>query len=99
MHEIIISHPLLAFLADDLLASLFGLSIRIAVGKFPRNKLIPAKMLAEVLGDNGRLGKRDLLLPRTFERNYGRFAEGMDLFEFGRREEIGLAFEGLEVVG
>lgn len=97
MHEISVSHILLALGADG--PFLLGIIIPI----LRRNQLLlPAvEMLAQILDNHRRLGQHKRLGRRAgrLEGDDGRLAQRVDLLELGGREEVGAALEGLEVVG
>lgn len=97
MHEIPVSHILLALGADG--PFLLGIIIPI----LRRDQLLfPAvEMLAQILDNHRRLGQHKRLGRRAgrLEGDDGRLAQRVDLLELGGCEEVGAALEGLEVVG
>lgn len=63
-----------------------------------RNEVL-AKVLGEILCDKSRLGDNERLQQsRCIDADYGRFAQGMDLFQFRVGELVFATLEDLEFV-
>lgn len=97
MHEIPVSHILLALGADGP----FLLGIIIPVLRRDQLLLPAVEMLAQILDNHRRLGQHKRLGRRAgrLEGDDGRLAERVDLLELGGCEVVGAALEDLEVIG
>lgn len=91
VHEILVPHPRFRFPADLALFSC-GISLR--------DELLPAKVGAEILDNHGGLGQNEWLRAvGCGDGDDGGFTQRLNLFQLVGCCHVGLALEGLDLVG